>query len=277
MEKLQEALARAREKRETGGTVQRGGPQLSAKRQSRKAADAAAVDARWEAVPMASPSQSRMRQARIFAADPTNDAAHFDILRTKLLLEMRKHGWTRIAITSATAGCGKTTTACNLIAGLGRQEETRAILFDFDLRRPSVAKFLGLKPDHNLIDVLEGRASFEEHACRLHHSTMLSLSERSVRDPSQTLLQSRTSDFLDKIEADYKPDLMIFDLPPVLISDEARALLKLVDGALLVAGAESTTIEEIDECEREVAGYTSVAGIVLNKCRYMEQGYSYNY
>ena len=46
---------------------------------------------------------------------------------------------------------------------------------------------------------------------------------------------------------------------------------------LLVAAAETTTIKEVDACERELASQTNVMGVVLNKCRYMDdtQGYSY--
>ena len=46
---------------------------------------------------------------------------------------------------------------------------------------------------------------------------------------------------------------------------------------IIVAGAESTTVSQIDEVEREVAQYTNVAGIVLNKCHFMEEGYGYSY
>ncbi len=277
MEKLQAALARAREKREGGGTGPKARPEFTSGKGAPKPGASDAVNDRWAAIEKVDPSARRMRQARIFAANATNDAAHFDILRTKLLLEMRRHGWTRIAITSATAGCGKTTTACNLIAGIGRQQESRAILFDLDFRRPSVAKFFGLAPEASLPDVLEGTATFESHARRLHDNTIVSLTNRAVRDPAQFLLKARTSAFMDEVQSDYQPELMLFDLPPVLVSDEARALLKLVDAALIVASAGHTTIEQIDECEREVAAYTNVAGVVLNKCRYMDAGYSYNY
>ena len=42
-----------------------------------------------------------------------------------------------------------------------------------------------------------------------------------------------------------------------------------------VAGAETTTIKEIDACERDLAAQTNVMGVVLNKCNYMGQGHSY--
>ena len=91
------------------------------------------------------------------------------------------------------------------------------------------------------------------------------------------LLKSQSAEILDDIQSAYRPDIMLFDLPPILISDETRAFLKLVDGVLIVASAESTSVSQVDECEREVAEYTNVAGVVLNKCRFMDDGYGYSY
>ena len=182
-----------------------------------------------------------------------------------------------VAVTSAAAGSGKTTTACNLIAGLGRQPEVRGILFDMDFRRPSVAKFFGLEPEASVSDFLEDKVSFEDHALRLDSNTIVCAQSRPVRDPAQLVTKARTAEALDDIQAEYMPDIMLFDMPPVLVSDEARAFLKLMDAAIIVAAAERTSISEVDDCEREVAGYTSVAGIVLNKCRHMGESYGYAY
>lgn len=271
MEKLQAALARAREKRESTG------PAPAVRRDASAATKADDLTDRWSDLQLFEPSARKLRLSRIYSSDASNDATQFDILRTKLLLEMRRNDWTRVAITSATAGCGKTTTACNLIAGIGRQSEVRGMLFDLDLRRPSIAKFFGASPTASIVDVLEDRVPFEEQAVRLDTNTAISMATRAISDPAKLILHSRTAEIFDEIQADYQPDLMIFDLPPVLVSDEARAFLKLVDCVLIVAGAESSTMTQIDQCEREVAEYTNVAGIVLNKCRYLEDGYGYSY
>lgn len=275
MEKLQQALQRARERRESvdtpSGKTRRPTSELRRSTQREK------VEALWDEVPMFEPSGKHMRRSRIFAADATNDSQYFDMLRTKLLLEMRSHGWSRIAITSATPSCGKSTTACNILAGTGRQSETRAMLFDLDLRRPAIAKFFGQKPEAGFADVLEGSVDFKDQARRMHANTMVSFTDKPRRDPAELLLKARTAELLDEIQADYKPDMMLFDMPPVLVSDETRALLKLVDAALIIAASETTTVEQIDQCEREVAEYTAVAGIVLNKCRFMDEGYGYTY
>ena len=68
---------------------------------------------------------------------------------------------------------------------------------------------------------------------------------------------------------------MLFDTPPIMVSDELRGFLKQVDAVLIIAGAGTSTIAQIDEAEREVARYTDVAGIVLNKCQFMSEGYGY--
>jgi protein-tyrosine kinase len=277
MEKLQAALAKARAQRDGDpvGPMSRPDPNLRLK--SRQVAENDALTALWGEVPLFEPSTRRMKQSRIFASTPTSEATHFDILRTKLLLEMRRNDWSRIAITSATSGSGKTTMACNLIAGFGRQPEVRGMLFDFDMRRPAVSRFFGAAPTHSIVDVLEEKVPYAEQALRLHDNTIVSMTTKALRDPSKLLLKQRTAEILDDIQSTYRPDIMLFDLPPVLVSDETRAFLKLVDAVLIVAASDSSTVAQIDECEREVSEYSNVAGIVLNKCRYMDDGYGYSY
>ena len=276
MEKLQAALSRAREKRETEtGGIHR--PGQTARARSRKFIQSDAMSARWSEIPMIEPSADRMRDARIYSNEVSSEAQHFDILRTKLFLEMRRNGWTRIAVTSATAGCGKTTTSCNLIAGLARQPESKGILFDMDFRRPAVAKKFSVKPEHSLEQVFLGEVEFAEQAMRLSENTAIAMTSNAVHDPARVILRSQTAEVLDQVQSFYKPELMLFDLPPVLVSDETRGFLKLVDAVLILASAETSTVAQIDEVEREISQYSNVAGIVLNECRYMEEGYGYAY
>lgn len=276
MEKLQAALSRAREKRESEtGQVLRSGQ--SARARSRKLIQSEALSGRWAELPMLEPSMSGMQKSRIYSNEVSPEAQHFDILRTKLFLEMRRNGWTRIAITSATPGCGKTTTACNLIAGLGRQPESKGILFDMDFRRPSVAKKFNVKPANSLEQVFLGEMDFADQAVRLHENTAIAMTAGPVHDPARVILRSQTAETLDHVQSYYKPELMLFDLPPVLVSDETRGFLKLVDAVLILASASTSTVSQIDEVEREIAQYSNVAGVILNECRYMEEGYGYAY
>src|SRR3974390_1752623 len=64
------------------------------------------------------------------AADPRSRA--FDMLRTQVLQTMDKQNWRFLAITSPTAGCGKSVVAVNLALSIARQPERSALLIDMD-------------------------------------------------------------------------------------------------------------------------------------------------
>ena len=190
---------------------------------------------------------------------------------------MRKNGWRRLAITSATPVCGKTTVTCNMAMGLARQSELRAVVMDLDLRNPSMATMLGLTPPRDITRLLDGDVPFSDQALRVRDSVALSLTKTRAADPTRYLLGQQTDAAIAAIEADYAPDLMIFDTAPVMVSDDTRAFLGKVDCAMIVACAERTTMKQIDTCEREIAEQTNVLGVVLNQARFMEEEADYGY
>ena len=69
---------------------------------------------------------------------------YYDMLRTQVLQEMDKKSWQFLAVTSPTAACGKTVTACNLAMSIARLPERSVLLVDLDLRKPMVAEYLGV-------------------------------------------------------------------------------------------------------------------------------------
>ena len=294
MEKLQAAVEQARKQREaqagspiasrspkpvpasgavngtaTPGTVRR------AVHPATRTNEAAAGD--WDIFPEHSVSDRAALRRRIFADGRAKPTAYFDKLRTKILQICRDNGWRRIAITSATKGCGKTTIACNLGASFTRQKDRRLILLDADMRRPELGNQFGHRGTVGFADVLEGRAKFADVAFRLGHNVLVAGNCTPHPNPAQLLLQDRTPEILDEIEATYAPDLLIVDTPPLLATDDTLAILKHVDCAMIVAAAERTTTSEVDVVEKEIAEQTNVLGVVLNQCVYMENKEDYYY
>lgn len=237
-----------------------------------------AVPSIWEALTPYEPNPDLLLRHRIMTLNAQAEANPFDILRTKVFLMMRENGWKRLAITSPDKHCGKTTTACNLAVGFSRQREVRTMLFDLDLSRPNVATLMGHKPAYDIKDLLTGEVSARDQMVRLRTNVALSMARRPTHDPTQLLLSPKTPATFDSLQAQFEPDLMIFDLPPMLVTDITRAVLKNVDCALIVARAEQTKLSQLDICEREVAEHTNVLGVVLNNCRHLgpEEGY-YDY
>ena len=222
------------------------------------------MDDLWSALTPFEVKESHLEERRVVTRAASPASAPFDILRTKVLLQMRQNGWKRLAITSPMPRSGKTTTACNLALGLGRHTELRSVLMDLDLRDPSVHQFFGVEPPHDISRLLNGEVSFAEQALRLGNNVAISMACKPERDPTQLLLSEKTEQAIERVERDYQPDLMIFDLPSVLINDDTRAFLKSVDCAMIVVWANTTKYGQFDTCEQEIAAQTNVLGVVLN-------------
>ena len=201
------------------------------------------------------------------------------MLRTKVMQMMRDNGWTRLAITSPGSACGKTTLGLNLGYSIARQPEQRAMLIEMDLRRPNIAATLGVKKDRRLqfSKTLEGKEPMDQHLVRLEDNFAVGMNQNSVRNPSELLQSSGLNHTLKEMEQTYAPTITIFDMPPMMVSDDVMGFIDTVDCVILVAAAESTTISEVDSCERELGSRTNVLGVVLNKCRYMGTEYGYSY
>ena len=233
----------------------------------------------WAALQPCLPDAARLIKHRVVTFASGAKAVPFDMMRTKVIQQMRANGWRRLAITSPTPDCGKSTIALNLAFSLARQTELRTILAEIDLRRPTLAATLGLTASlHNrpgFASVLQDRAGFADSALRYGTGLALALNAGPVHNPAELLHGNSVAPALAAIEQRYAPDLMLFDMPPMFVSDDVMAFLGHVDAVLLIAGAETTTIKEIDACERDLAAQTNVMGVVLNKCNYMGQGHSY--
>ena len=283
MEKLQQALDKARIARSgaasSTGARTTAGSQSSARPSQTGSRKSEPRDAIWADLRQFNPEAATLVRNRIVTFDAGGGATHFDILRTKILLQMRKNGWRRLAITSPMASCGKTTMACNLALGLSRQPDLSAMLLEMDLRRPNMANMLGYKPEHDITKMLSGEIPFAEQAVRIRGNVAISLARRASNDPTRYMLSHETIETIDRLEKTYQPELTIFDLPPLLVSDDTRAFLGNVDCALMVARAEKSSISQIDTCEREIAEHTNMLGVVLNQCRFEDDvdGYDYDY
>lgn len=270
MEKLEAALAKAREMRRNA----LGGPEAP---RTRVSAVAGQAPSEWLSLPSIELSPGSAERYRITALSGGKFAAPYDMLRSRTIRAMKDKGWSRLAITSPEAGCGKSTVSLNLALSLARQKDLKVMLMDFDFRRPSLQRTLGHSPEKSLHEYLEGAAEFEQCAVRMSDNLIVALNAKVSTRPAELLQSQATRDALDAVERRWRPDVMLFDMSPMLASDDNVGFLGNVDCALLVAAAESTTLSNIDICEKEIAQLTNVLGVVLNKCRYSDDSVGYDY
>lgn len=268
MERLEAALAKAREQRKT---------RQSADIPAGVATPVRPLDADWSALPAITIPAERAQKNRISAIVAGRDAAPYDMLRSRTIRAMKDKSWSRLAVTSPDAGCGKTTVSLNLALSMARQKDLRVMLIDLDLRRPSLHKVLGQTVKHSFWEVLERKVPLTEVTRTINDNLIVAMNATAARNPAELLQNAMTSDVLNEIEKTWQPDVMIFDMSPMLASDDNVGFLGNVDCALLITAAESTRLSNIDVCEKELAQLTNVLGVVLNKCRYADDSVGYSY
>lgn len=279
MERLQEALKRAREMREDarppGASVPPPGdarPPLTAKAAQGAPND---VQARWDSVEEFSPTPRIMRKNRVVSFFGGPEASSFDIMRTKFVQQAKAKGAKRIVVTSPGPGCGKTTTTANLAFSLARQGDLRTIVVDIDLRRPNFGAVLGVQRAQQFSSALAQDADPMDHMSRIGANLIVGTNAVPVSNPSELIQSHSAQEVLAELERHFEPDFVLFDAPPVLTSDDTIGFLEHCDAALIVAAAEQSSIEELDVTEAEVASVSTVLGVVLNKCRYTTTNYDY--
>jgi Mrp family chromosome partitioning ATPase len=270
MERIQAAIQKAKERRGEPVAPPPGAPRAG------RAAPARAAGPAWAELEVFEPDPRLFARHRIVTLADTEPAhVAFDMMRTKILRAMRQNGWTSIGVTSPTPDCGKTTTTTNLAFSLAHQPDVRTVLVDLDLRRPAVARHIGLTRAQSVASVLQGTRGVAENFVRYGDNLAIGTNAVAVRSSAEILLNAATAQGVAAIKAAFLPDVILYDLPPVLISDDLMAFVPHLDCVLLVAAAEQTRLDEVDKCEQELAEQTSVLGVVLNKCRYMGEDYGY--
>ncbi|HEY2679121.1 MAG TPA: CpsD/CapB family tyrosine-protein kinase [Steroidobacteraceae bacterium] len=201
-------------------------------------------------------------------------AAAFRMLRTQVLQRMDEHGWRSLAVLSPRSEDGKTTTAINLAMSLANNRQHTVLLVDSDLRSPAIGAALGLAPEFGLEDVLRGQARVEQ--CLYHpegFDRLLVLPAReAIANSSEVLAGPQGRALVAELRARYPERLILFDLPPVLMTDDALAFLPLVECGLVVVAERVTSREDLLRC-MELVRKTPIVGTVLNRATDAHSGY----
>lgn len=278
MDRLQSAIEKAREQR---AETMRANPAKGPLSEVGFVPDAPAVPALtreqlWASLQPMDVGAKALRDSRLMANQSGANAVPYDLLRTRMLHQARQNGWRHIGIVSPTAACGKTTAAANLALAFSRQTEVHMLLLDLDLRRPRLAHMMGQKVSHSMEDVLRGRIEFDEHARRLGENVAIGFNNGPAASPSELLQSLQTEERIASITERFDPDLVLFDLPPMMSTDDNFGFLSKVDAVLLMVAAEESTTDQIDVALRQLGELTTVMGMVLNKCRHSGGAYGYD-
>ena len=222
----------------------------------------------WESLSAVQLSVENLQGNNLFPM-PSNQPAALavDQLRSKILHGLATKGWKRIAVTSPTHGCGKSFVATNLALSLARRPASRTALIDLDLRRPQLAGLLGLTDLPEFADFLTGDQPLESVFRRFGRTLALGLNGTPVEMAAEMLHSPETAVALSALVDQLDPEVVIYDMPPALGTDDVLAMAPSLDAVLLVADGTKTTAEDLRACERLFEGRIPLMGVVLNRAQ----------
>lgn len=212
----------------------------------------------------------------------------FQLLRANLRYFNVDRDLKVVLVTSALPGEGKTTVAWNLAAAAARAN-TRVLLIEADLRRPSLALRLGLLSGRwqrrsgipsvsGLSTLLSGQEPLE-HA--VEHTSVgrqkfsngdggrfVDVLFAGPKPPNPTdLIESERMANLIK-ESKERYDVVVVDTPPAALVSDAVPLVRHVDGVIVVSRLRMVTRESATHLQKQLERlHAPFIGVVVNALR----------
>ncbi len=261
---IQKAIERSRQQETSGvssGPGKSGDTALPTKMES-------LVTGALQALRLTTPHNEIMEVSKIVAA--TDDRAAktaYNVLRTRILQRIRSNNWRAIVVTSPGPGEGKTLTATNLAMSLARDVNQETVLVDLDLNRSSVAKYLGIDVDISagVGDYLQDRASISELLYSPVGIDRLTIvpNREPVANSSDLIASPKMKELVRQLGALSNKNIVIYDMPPVLVCDDVLAFYPNVDAILLVVAQGKTERKALEKTTSMLSGL-EMLGVVLN-------------
>jgi capsular exopolysaccharide synthesis family protein len=193
-------------------------------------------------------------------------AEQYQGLRLTIERMSRTNGAQVIAVTSPAAGEGKTVTSINLAGALAREAQGRVLLIDADLRRPAVARSLGMDDGdtNGLADIISDPQG--QLAAAARGIGAFNLSVVPAGSPGPAVHKVLRSPRLEQVLQDARKqfDVIVIDTPPLLPVFDSALLSRLVDGLLIVVAANQTPRKLLGEA-LNLVDPDKVMGIVFNR------------
>jgi len=196
-------------------------------------------------------------------------------LRTSLLFSSAGKPPKTILVTSSQPAEGKTTTAINTAITLA-QADADVIVIDCDLRRPRIHNYFGMDNTQGLTNYLSGERDTENLIKTYPDLPRLKVitSGPIPPNPAELLSSNEMKNLLQFLSAKYRH--VIIDSPPAISFTDAAILSTLVDGVVLVAMANKSSIHLMRRFKQRLGAIGArIYGVVLNGIKSGSVEYEY--
>jgi protein-tyrosine kinase len=259
MERIKQALEKARQERQTRAVKEGGSIPLRS--------ESAGAEQGQPCTPTVSLDEAILRKNRIISAmQPGPFTESFNLLRTRVLQSFAEQHWNTLGITSPGGSAGTTLTAINLAISIAREVDYNVLLVDANLQQPWMLDHFGLPHRRGLSDYLVDDVPISELLIRPGIVDRLELlpGGKPLGNSSEMLSSPKMARLVEEMKSRYADRVIIFDLPELMTSSDALAFAPRVDAVLLVVEEGVTQQDELRQAV-ELLGTTHIVGTVLNK------------
>lgn len=277
---IERALEKLRQTAATKAAVDRPAPREPSK-PSKPSAGPQALEVR-PTFPKCQCDQAAIATYRILLPEAplTEDervVAAYRMIRTRLLHLSRTNSLRSIAVTSPGPGDGKSLTSINLALSLARDPLTSVFLIDLDMRNPSICRYLGVQPPVELLSYFTGDRKPSEVFFSVGTTNLAIAGGLTSTELASELLSSgKLETLLSYVNSTSPNPIILLDLPPVLVTDEALLVAPKVDATLLVVSEGKTRRDSLSRAMNLLAEFKSV-GVVLNRATEATANNAYYY
>jgi len=182
-----------------------------------------------------------------------------------------------IMLTSSMPSEGKSTLSANLSITLGFAA-SKTLLVDADMRRGQLHKRFGIKNDCGLAEHIQDGLPLEKviHQTNFENLDFIPCGQYPSQ-PGELLMSERFRESIATLRQKY--DFVIFDSPPILLTDDAASFATRADAVLFVVRAGYTRMRQVrTSLESLNRRGVNVYGLIVNFIDHREPGYySYRY
>lgn len=202
----------------------------------------------------------------------------YKTIRTNLMFATQNPGCKRVIITSTSPNEGKSMNCCNLAITLA-QTDSKVLIIDCDLRKPTIHKWFKIKGIPGLSEVLAGMITVKQALHESDYPNLHIICGGTVPpNPAELLSSPAMDEMLGILSKEY--EYILLDTPPINLVADALVLSAKTDGVVIIVRQGETTHPELKHALSSLEfAKAKVLGIILNgvenkgKYGYSKYGY----
>lgn len=180
-----------------------------------------------------------------------------------------------IMVGSAVPGDGKTFTSINLALSMALERDISVLLVDSDVSKQHITDIFGLRGQKGLLDALVEENLDPESLVVPTSSRGFSIlpAGRRVEGTAELVSSNRMRKIVTNLCARSQRRILLLDSPPLLITNEGRALIKIAGQVVLVVRAGETPRHAV-EAAIAMFDEKQFGGLILNQAKVgLTEGY----